>query len=99
MATSARTTVETHLGAKAQALLDFHSPKIPKERLPTSGSRFYRPRLDRVGSNIRVLSQSAASMEHGRLGKTAISRYSVDQGVSTLWASRKTRTTSTRKTS
>src|SRR3984957_5942823 len=36
MATSARTTIQTHLGAKAEALLGFHSPKISKARLPRS---------------------------------------------------------------
>ena len=55
MATSPRTTIQTHLGAKAEALLGFCSPKIPKERLHLPGPDF----IDRVwaGSdrNIRVL--------------------------------------------
>jgi fructose-bisphosphate aldolase, class I len=82
MATSARTTVETHLGAKAQALLEFHSPKIPKERLHLPGPDF----IDRVwtGSdrNIRVLTNLQRIYEHGRLGKTGyLSILPVDQGI------------------
>src|SRR6266852_4510101 len=82
MASSARTTVETHLGAKAQALLEFHSPKIPKERLHLPGSDF----IDRVwaGSdrNIRVLTNLQRIYEHGRLGKTGyLSILPVDQGI------------------
>src|SRR5712672_1345505 len=82
MATSARTTLETRLGAKAQALLEFHSPKIPKERLHLPGPDF----IDRVwaGSdrNIRVLTNLQRLYEHGRLGKTGyLSILPVDQGI------------------
>src|SRR5712672_1755187 len=82
MATSARSTLETHLGAKAQALLEFHSPKIPKERLHLPGPDF----IDRVwtGSdrNIRVLTNLQRIYEHGRLGKTGyLSILPVDQGI------------------
>src|ERR1700674_1801995 len=82
MATSARTTIETHLGSKAQALLEFHSPKIPKERLHLPGPDF----IDRVwaGSdrNIRVLTNLQRIYAHGRLGKTGyLSILPVDQGV------------------
>jgi len=82
MATSARTTVETHLGAKAQALLEFHSPKIPKERLHLPGPDF----IDRVWAasdrNIRVLTNLQRVYEHGRLGKTGyLSILPVDQGI------------------
>src|SRR6267154_2185428 len=82
MASSARTTVETHLGAKAQALLEFHSPKIPKERLHLPGPDF----IDRVwtGSdrNIRVLTNLQRIYEHGRLAKTGyLSILPVDQGI------------------
>src|SRR5712672_729633 len=82
MATSARSTLETRLGAKAQALLEFHSPKIPKERLHLPGPDF----IDRVwaGSdrNIRVLTNLQRLYEHGRLGKTGyLSILPVDQGI------------------
>src|SRR5215475_1007127 len=82
MATSPRTTIQTHLGAKAEALLGFHSPKISKERLHLPGPDF----IDRVwaGSdrNIRVLTNLQRLFEHGRLGKTGyLSILPVDQGI------------------
>src|SRR5580765_5072064 len=82
MATSARITVETHLGAKAQALLEFHSPKIPKERLHLPGPDV----VDRIfaGSdrNNRVLCNLQRIYEHGRLGRTGyLSILPVDQGI------------------
>src|ERR1700752_1961908 len=82
MATSARTTVENHLGAKAQALLEFHSPKIPKERLHLPGPDF----IDRVWSgsdrNIRVLPNLQRIYAPGRLGKTGyVSLFPVRQGI------------------
>src|SRR5215813_5516605 len=82
MATSARTTTQTHLGAKAEALLGFHSPKIPKEHLHLPGPDF----IDRVwaGSdrNIRVLTNLQRLFEHGRLGNTGyLSILPVDQGI------------------
>src|ERR1700758_557039 len=82
MATSARTSVATHLGAKAQALLEFNSPKIPKERLHLPGPDF----VDRVWAasdrTIRVLTNLQRIYEHGRLGKTGyLSILPVDQGI------------------
>jgi len=82
MATSAPTTTQTHLGAKAEALLGFHSPKVPKERLHLPGPDF----IDRVwaGSdrNIRVLTSLQRLFAHGRLGKTGyLSILPVDQGI------------------
>lgn len=82
MATSPRTTIQAHLGAKAEALLQFNSPKIPKERLHLPGPDF----VDRVwaGSdrNIRVLTNLQRLFEHGRLGKTGyLSIFPVDQGI------------------
>src|ERR1700756_2763625 len=82
MATSPRTVLESHLGAKAEALLGFHSPKIPKERLHLPGPDF----VDRVwaGSdrNIRVLTNLQRLFEHGRLGRTGyLSILPVDQGI------------------
>jgi class I fructose-bisphosphate aldolase len=82
MATSPRTTIQAHLGAKAEALLEFNSPKIPKERLHLPGPDF----IDRVwaGSDrsIRVLSNLQRIYGHGRLGKTGyLSMFPVDQGI------------------
>jgi class I fructose-bisphosphate aldolase len=82
MATSARTTIPAHLGASAEALLEFHSPKIAKERLHLPGPDF----IDRVwaGSdrNIRVLTSLQRLFEHGRLGRTGyLSILPVDQGI------------------
>ena len=80
--TSVRTTIASHLGARAQALLEFNSPKIPKERLHLPGPDF----IDRVwaGSdrNIRVLTNLQRLFEHGRLGETGyLSILPVDQGI------------------
>ena len=82
MATSARTTIQTHLGAKAEALLGFQSPKISKDRLHLPGPDF----IDRVwiGSdrNIRVLTNLRRLFDHGRLGQTGyLSILPVDQGI------------------
>jgi class I fructose-bisphosphate aldolase len=82
MATSARTTIQNHLGAKAEALLGFHSPRISKERLHLPGPDF----IDRVwiGSdrNIRVLTNLQRIFEHGRLARTGyLSILPVDQGI------------------
>src|SRR4029077_14757601 len=82
MATSPRTTIQAHLGAKAEALLEFNSPKIPKERLHLPGPDF----IDRVwaGSDrsIRVLANLQRIYGNGRLGRTGyLSIFPVDQGI------------------
>src|ERR1700676_936881 len=82
MATGARTTIESHLGAKAESLLGFRSPKIAKKRLHVPGPDF----IDRVwiGSdrNIRVLTNLQRLFDHGRLGKSGyMSILPVDQGI------------------
>jgi fructose-bisphosphate aldolase, class I len=82
MATGARTTIESHLGAKAESLLGFRSPKIAKKRLHVPGPDF----IDRVwiGSdrNIRVLTNLQRLFDHGRLGKSGyLSILPVDQGI------------------
>src|SRR6516164_8619146 len=82
MATSVRTTIAGHLGARAQALLEFNSPKIPKERLHLPGPDF----IDRVwaGSdrNIRVLTNLQRMFHTGRLSGTGyLSILPVDQGI------------------
>jgi fructose-bisphosphate aldolase, class I len=82
MATGARMTIESHLGAKADALLGFRAPKIAKKRLHLPGPDF----VDRVwaGSdrNIRVLTNLQRLFDHGRLGKSGyLSILPVDQGI------------------
>jgi class I fructose-bisphosphate aldolase len=82
MATSPRTTIQTHLGGKAETLLQFNSPKIPKEHLHLPGPDF----IDRVWSgsdrNIRVLTNLQRIYAHGRLATTGyLSIFPVDQGI------------------
>src|SRR3982075_4079870 len=74
--------IETYLGAKADFLLGFKSPKIPKERLHLPGPDF----IDRVWTisdrNIRVLSNLQRLFNTGRLHHTGyLSILPVDQGV------------------
>ena len=82
MATAVRSTIEAYLGRRADSLLEFHSPKIAKERLHLPGPDF----IDRVwaGSdrNIRVLLNLQRLFGHGRLGRTGyMSILPVDQGI------------------
>src|SRR5215831_15412684 len=80
--TSPRTTTQTHLGAKAEALLGFHSPKIPKERLHLPGPDFIDRVWARSDRNIRVLTNLQRIYAHGRLGSTGyLSIFPVDQGI------------------
>src|SRR5258708_25332583 len=62
--------VETYLGAKADSLLGFKSPKIAKERLHLPGPDF----IDRVYAatdrNLRVLTNLQRMFGHGRLSRT-----------------------------
>ncbi|HEY2461817.1 MAG TPA: class I fructose-bisphosphate aldolase [Candidatus Acidoferrum sp.] len=83
MATSASTNkIETYLGAKADFLLGFKSPKISKERLHLPGPDF----IDRVSAssdrNVRVLANLHRLFHHGRLRGTGyMSILPVDQGI------------------
>ncbi len=74
--------METYLGAKAESLLGFKSPKIAKERLHLPGPDF----IDRVWSasdrNVRVLANLHRLFYHGRLSGTGyMSILPVDQGI------------------
>jgi fructose-bisphosphate aldolase, class I len=74
--------VETYLGAKAEFLLGFKSPKIAKERLHVPGPDF----VDRIYTvsdrNVRVLANLQRMFSHGRLGHTGyMSILPVDQGI------------------
>src|SRR5215468_12795847 len=82
MATSPRTTIQAHLGARAEALLEFHSPKIAKEHLHLPGPDF----IDRVYAasdrNVRVLTNLQRLFGQGRLNGTGyMSILPVDQGI------------------
>jgi len=73
---------ETYLGAKAESLLGFKSPKIAKERLHLPGPDF----IDRVWTasdrNVRVLANLHRLFHHGRLSGTGyMSILPVDQGI------------------
>jgi class I fructose-bisphosphate aldolase len=82
MATTSASNIEQYLGAKAESLLGFKSPKIAKERLHLPGPDF----VDRIYAvtdrNIRVLSNLQRIFGHGRLRGTGyLSILPVDQGI------------------
>ncbi|OLB40929.1 MAG: fructose-bisphosphate aldolase [Acidobacteria bacterium 13_2_20CM_57_17] len=83
MATTATAgKIETYLGARADSLLGFKSPKIAKERLHLPGPDF----IDRVYAesdrNVRVLTNLQRMFGHGRLSGTGyLSILPVDQGI------------------
>jgi class I fructose-bisphosphate aldolase len=74
--------IETLLGAKAESLLGFKSPKISKERLHLPGPDFVDQVYAVSNRNIRVLTNLARMFNHGRLGRTGyLSILPVDQGI------------------
>src|SRR2546422_7225770 len=80
--TAALGKIETYLGAKADFLLGFKSPKISKERLNLPGPDF----VDRVYAasdrNLRVLANLQRMFGNGRLHGTGyLSILPVDQGI------------------
>ena len=82
MAIATSSAIEQYLGAKAESLLGFKSPKIPKERLHLPGPDF----IDRVFAvsdrNVRVLNNLHRMFFHGRLSGTGyLSILPVDQGI------------------
>ena len=82
MATATFSTVEQFLGARAESLLGFKSPKISKERLHLPGPDF----IDRVYAasdrNLRVLNNLHRLFSTGRLAGTGyMSILPVDQGI------------------
>ena len=76
------TNITQLLGDKAESLLGFKSPKIPKERLNLPGPDVV-DRLYAVSDrNNRVLCNIQRIVEHGRLGGTGyLSILPVDQGI------------------
>jgi fructose-bisphosphate aldolase, class I len=82
MATATTSAIEQLLGAKAESLLGFKSPKISKERLHLPGPDF----IDRVYTasdrNLRVLNNLHRMFFTGRLSGTGyLSILPVDQGI------------------
>ncbi len=82
MATTTTSAIEQLLGARAESLLGFKSPKIPKERLHLPGPDF----VDRVYAasdrNLRVLNNLHRMFFNGRLHGTGyLSILPVDQGI------------------
>ncbi|MFO1499987.1 MAG: class I fructose-bisphosphate aldolase [Verrucomicrobiota bacterium] len=76
------TTIAQYLGDKAESLLNFTNPKIPKERLHLPGP----DAIDRLYAvsdrNNRVLGNLQRILQHGRLGGTGyVSILPVDQGI------------------
>jgi class I fructose-bisphosphate aldolase len=82
MATATTSSIQTYLGAKAELLLGFKSPKISKERLHLPGPDF----VDRIWSvsdrSPRVLASLYRMFNTGRLSGTGyLSILPVDQGI------------------
>jgi fructose-bisphosphate aldolase, class I len=82
MATATVSSIQTYLGAKADSLLGFNSPKISKDRLHLPGPDF----VDRIWAasdrNPRVLSCLQRMFNTGRLSGTGyLSILPVDQGI------------------
>jgi fructose-bisphosphate aldolase, class I len=74
--------IETYLGAKAESLLGFKSPKIAKERLHLPGPDFIERIYAASDRNVRVLTNLQRMFGHGRLRNTGyLSILPVDQGI------------------
>jgi len=76
------TNIQSLLGDKAESLLGFNSPKIPKERLHLPGPNFLDDVFMQSDRNNRVLGNLSWMYNHGRLGGTGyMSILPVDQGI------------------
>jgi len=76
------TDIQSLLGDKAESLLGFTSPKIPKERLHLPGPNFLDDVFIQSDRNNRVLGNLAWMYNHGRLGGSGyLSILPVDQGI------------------
>ena len=76
------TDIQALLGDKAESLLGFSSPRIPKERLHLPGPDFVDRIYMQSDRNNRVLGNLAWMYNHGRLGGTGyLSILPVDQGI------------------
>ena len=76
------TDIASLLGDKAESLLGFKSPKIPKERLQLAGPDFLERVFVQSDRNNRALGNLSRMYTHGRLGGTGyMSILPVDQGI------------------
>ncbi len=74
--------IQSLLGDKAESLLGFSSPKIPKERLHLPGPDFVDRIFGHSDRSNRVLENLARMYRNGRLGGTGyLSILPVDQGI------------------
>jgi fructose-bisphosphate aldolase, class I len=74
--------IETYLGAKAESLLGFKSPKISKDRLHLPGPDFVDRIYSATDRNTRVLINLQRMFGSGRLSGTGyLSILPVDQGI------------------
>src|SRR5246500_1632198 len=82
MAMATTSAVEQLLGAKAESLLSFKSPKISKERLHLPGPDFIHRVYSASDRNLRVLNNLHRLFFTGRLSGTGyLSVLPVDQGI------------------
>jgi len=82
MATAVTTEIRSLLGDKAESLLGFNSPKIPRERLHLPGPDFVDRIFMQSDRNNRVLGNLGWMYNNGRLGGTGyLSLLPVDQGI------------------
>jgi class I fructose-bisphosphate aldolase len=76
------TDIQALLGDKAESLLGFNTPKIPKERLHVPGPDFVDRIFMQSDRNNRVLGNLAWMYHNGRLADTGyLSILPVDQGI------------------
>src|SRR5258708_1617661 len=76
------TTIAQYLGDKAESLLNFKSPKIPKEHLHLPGPEVVDRLFAGSDRNNRVLGNLQRMVKQGRLGGTGyLSILPVDQGI------------------
>jgi class I fructose-bisphosphate aldolase len=76
------TNIQSLLGDKAENLLGFNTPKIPKERLHLPGPDFVDQIFGQSDRNNRVLGNLARMYGGGRLARTGyLSILPVDQGI------------------
>ncbi len=76
------TTIAQYLGDKAESLLNFKSPKIPKEHLHLPGPEIVDRLFAGSDRNNRVLGNLQRIVKQGRLGGTGyLSILPVDQGI------------------
>src|SRR6266699_1394510 len=75
-------TIEQHLGDKAELLLSFSNAKISKDRLHLPGPDFVDRVISLSDRNNRVLVNLQRIYQHGRLGGSGyVSILPVDQGI------------------